>query len=110
MSHTEYLLTFVRGIFYGLLFLGGSALGICRSKAFRARWYWWLVLFAAINCIIRPFVYIWVNPSPISIREAFLMQTHQFGVWRVAEGYFVLIGVLVGGLIGFAYRQLSSRE
>jgi hypothetical protein len=38
------------------------------------------------------------------------MQAHQFGVWRVAEGYFVLIGILVGGLIGFAYRQLSSRE
>jgi hypothetical protein len=101
MSALEYVAIFARASVYGVIAGVCTTLGIVRSSKFRRNWYWWLLSFALANALISPLAYVWINRGfSVSLRDAFLLRPFHFGIWLVAEGYAVLVGVAVGGLVG----------
>lgn len=110
MSAFEFFVTFALASVYGVIVCICTALGIVRSRKFRGNWYWWLLSLAFMYAVAAPLAYRWINRDfSISLRDAFLPRTFHFGIWLVAQGYVVLIGVLVGGLVGFA-KTASQRK
>lgn len=109
MSAFEYFVTFALASVFGVIVGGCTALGIVRFPTFRKDWYWRLVSFSLAYAALAPLAYYWINRDfSISLRDAFLLRTFHFGVWLVATGYLVLLGVLVGGLVGLA--RTASRS
>jgi glucan phosphoethanolaminetransferase (alkaline phosphatase superfamily) len=101
---------FGEAAFSGLLFLVCTIVAIQKSSAFRRRWYWWLLTSAFGYCLLSPFIFMWTTPYQISVADAFFLRNLHAGSRRVAEGYSVFIGVVLGGLIGIALSRWLARR
>lgn len=97
---------FARASVFGLIFLIAAVVLLRRNKL---RYYWLLLAFAIGYCLASPFFYIWITSYPLSYLDAALLRKLYAGSSRVAEAYCTLFGVVVGGLLGFAFRR-ASRE
>src|SRR5260221_13979220 len=96
--------------FSGSIILVGTIVLLQRSLAFRRRWYWCLLVGAAAYCVLSPFLYMWTTAYPISYTDALLLKALHVGSRRVAESYFIFIGVEVCGVIGLALSRRSDSQ
>jgi hypothetical protein len=110
MCDSSSFFVFGTAAIHGLIFFVGTIIAIQKSSRFRRRWYWWLVIGAVGYCLISPFIYMWITSYKISLADAVFLRNFHAGSWRVAEAYFVFVGVVVGGLIGIPLSRWSARR
>jgi len=110
MAELSPLFVFGAAAFSGSIVLAGTIVLMQRSVAFRRRWYWVLLLGLFAYCWFSPFLYIWTSPHKISYADALLLKVLYVGSRRIAESYFLFIGAVLGGAIGFALPRHSDEQ
>lgn len=101
---------FGRAAIDGLIVLVGTIVAMQKYATFRRRWYWLLLVAAVGYCLLSPFIYMAITSYGISLADAFLLRNLHAGSWHVAEAYSMLIGVVLGGLVGFSLSQWLSKK
>ena len=111
MADSELLFLLGRGAFYGLLALVGTILILRKAPTFHQSRYWWLLGAAACNALLMPIGYMWITSYTMTYIDALSLRALYAGSWLVVDGYFLLAGVLAGGLVGFlAFHRQRPRS
>src|ERR1700675_4930958 len=92
-------LLFSKAAVYGLMALVGTLVALRQSARFRRRGYWWCLAGAVCMAFTMPLGYMWMQSNNISFTDALLLRQVRAGSWLVAEGYAILAGTAIAGLV-----------